>query len=160
MYFVKYNPLKQKLGSRSLGDREVLPYLIVEGVVLALLTHDMSTEGLHAFTVVSMVLNTAIVIGGTFHVYAQNGGKEGFDLVRKYVVLGWVVGFRVFLVCVPVLATIAYLLGVSNLDDTLKHMLLLICGVAVSIIYYQRLGRHIRDTTAIESDSGEQQILP
>ena len=28
MYFIDYHPLKQKLRSRSISDREALPYLI------------------------------------------------------------------------------------------------------------------------------------
>ena len=76
MYFVQYNPLKQKLSSRSLSDGEALPYLILEGVVTALLSLDISSEGLNAFDLVSMFLTVAILIGGTFHVYEQTAGKK------------------------------------------------------------------------------------
>lgn len=160
MYFVQYNPLKQQLRNRTLSDRDALPYLILDGVVVALMGLNISSDGLNALNVVSTFISVAIIIGGTFHVYDQNGGNEGFDLVRKYVVLGWVVGIRVFLACIPVFLILGILIGLGNLDDAFSDFLIMCCGAAVSIIYYQRLGRHIRDTTAIDSDSGEQQILP
>ena len=164
MYFVQYNPLKQKLSSRSLSDGEALPYLILEGVVTVLLYLDISSEGLNAFDLVSVIISVAILIGGTFHVYDQNGGKEGFDLVQKYIVLGWVVGFRVFLASVPVIIILGVIVRVlvllANIDDAVSDMVSVICGVAVKLIYYQRLGEHIRDTTGIETDNGGQNILP
>ena len=160
MYFVQYNPLKQQLRNRTLSDGDALPYLILDGVVVALLGLNISSDGLNAFNVVSTFISVAIIIGGTFHVYDQNGGQEGFDLVRKYVVLGWVVGIRVFLACIPVFLILGILIGLGNLDDAFSDFLIMCCGVAVEIIYYQRLGKHVRDTTDIESDSGEQQMLP
>ena len=160
MYFVQYNPLKQKLSSRSLSDGEALPYLILEGVVTVLLYLDISSEGLNAFDLVSVIISVAILIGGTFHVYDRNGGKEGFDLVQKYIVLGWVVGFRVFLASIPLFLMLGVLIGLANIDDAISDMLSVICGVAVKLIYYQRLGEHIRDTTGIETNNGGQNILP
>ena len=160
MYFVQYNPLKQKLSIRSLSDGEALPYLILEGVVTVLLYLDISSEGLNAFDLVSMFISVAIVIGGTFHVYDQNGGAKGFDLVQKYIVLGWVVGFRVFLASIPLFLMLGVLIGLANIDDAISDMLSVICGVAVKLIYYQRLGEHIRDTTGIETNNGGQNILP
>lgn len=160
MYFVQYNPLKQQLRNRTLSDRDALPYLILDGVVVALMGLNISSNGLNALNVVSTFISVAIIIGGTFHVYDQNGGNEGFDLVRKYVVLGWVVGIRVFLACIPVFLILGILIGLGNLDDAFSDFLIMCCGAAVEIIYYQRLGKHVRDTTAVESDSGEQQILP
>ena len=160
MYFVQYNPLKQQLRNRSLDDRDALPYLILEGAVVALMGLNISSDGLNAFDVVSTLISVAIIIGGTFHVYEQNGGKEGFNLVRKYIVLGWVVGIRVFLACIPVFLILGMLIGLGNLDDEFSDFLIMCCGAAIEFIYYQRLGRHIRDTTAIEMDTGEQQIIP
>lgn len=160
MYFVRYNPLKQKLRNRSLSEREALPYLILTGVVWTIFTFDVSSEDPNAFNVASMIISIAILIGGAFHVYEQNGGKEGFDLVRKYLVLGWVVGFRVCLVSVPAMMIVAFLLAMANLEDALVSMLILLCLAVAQIVYYQRLGRHIHDTVAVETDTGEQPILP
>ncbi len=160
MYFVQYNPLKQKLSSRSLSDGEALPYLILEGVVTALLSLDISSEGLNAFNLGSMFLTVAVLIGGTFHVYEQNGGKEGFDLVQKYIVLGWVVGFRVFLASFPVMIMLVCLLVLANIDDAVSDIVIVICAAMIQVIFYQRLGKHIRDTTGIETNNGGQNILP
>ena len=138
--------------------------MILEGVVTVLLYLDISSEGLNAFDLVSMFLTVAILIGGTFHVYEQNGGKEGFDLVQKYIVLGWVVGFRVFLASVPVIIILGVIVRVlvllANIDDAVSDMVIVICVATAEFIYYQRLGKHIRDTTGIETNNGGQNILP
>ena len=131
--------------------------MILEGVVTALLSLGISSEGLNAFDLVSMFISVAIVIGGTFHVYDQNGGAKGFDLVQKYIVLGWVVGFRVFLAYIPVMIMLVCLLVLGNLDDAVSDLLIVFCGAAMlQFIFYQRLGKHIRDTTGIETDNGRQ----
>ena len=160
MYFVQYNPLKQQLRNRTLSDRDALPYLILDGVVVVLLGLNISSDGLNAFNVVSTFLSAAIIIGGTFHVYEQNGGNEGFDLVRKYVVLGWVAGIRVFLASIPVFLILGILIGLGNVDDAFSEFLIMCCAATIEFIYYQRLGRHVRDTAAVETDTREQQILP
>ena len=160
MYFVQYNPLKEKLRRQSLNDRDTLPYLILNGVVVALMGLNISSDGLNAFNVVSTFISVAIIIGGTFHVYDQNGGKEGFDLVRKYIVLGWVVAIRVFLASIPVFLILGVLIGLGNLDDAFSDFLIMCCGAAFKFIYYQRLGKHVRNTTAVETDNGDQHILP
>ena len=144
MYFIQYDPLKHKLSTRSLSDGEVLPYLILEALVLTLLTIAPSEGITNAYGFVSMCLSVIIVIGGTYYVYAQNGGKEGFDLVQKYTVLSWVVGIRCFLAFIPVM--IVYVVVLVNLGGTDTNMLHVLFVAIAQIIYYQRLGRHIRDT--------------
>ena len=78
MYFVRYGPLKQKLRSRSLSDREALPYFILVNACLTL-AGAIATEGWNAFDTLSMWLSIFFVIGGTCYVYQQNGEKK--DLI-------------------------------------------------------------------------------
>lgn len=154
MYFVQYKPLKRQLRSRSLSDPAALPYLILDGVFLTLfgaITDAFGTEGWNDFDTLSMCLSVIFVIGGTCYVYQQNGGKEGFDFIQKYVVLGWIVGFRFFLVGL-VLLTLAFLVFIVALDDgsapepihTGASDVLIV--TIIELIYFQRLGRHIQDT--------------
>lgn len=102
MYFVQYGPLKEKLSSRSLRDDEALPYLILESVIWTILSLDILSDGLDAFDMATVCLSVIIVIVGFYHVYEQNGGREGYDLVQKYFILGWIVGVRIFIAFIPV----------------------------------------------------------
>lgn len=136
MYFVFYHPLKHKLRTNSLSDREALPYLIIYAVLFAL---ESSTEA-DRYGFLSLCLTVIIVIGGTYYVYRQNGGKEGFNLIKKYLILGWVVSIRFAIVLSPVL--IAQIVLLPNPGD-LYYVLF---GATIKFIYYQRLGWHIRDT--------------
>ena len=102
MYFTKYHPLKEKLRDRSVSDREALPYFLIFLALTALVTVFPMFESFNEWDFVSGVLSVILAVGGVIYAYKCNGGKEGFDLIQKYVVLGWVVVIRcllVFVVC-------------------------------------------------------------
>ncbi len=147
MYFVQYGPLKEKLSNRSLRDDEALPYLILESVVLTIFSLDISSDGLDAFEMATVCLSVIIVIGGLYHVYEQNGGREGYDFVQKYFILGWIVGVRIFLAFIPVFI-VSFVVAV-NLSRAGGDLLGVILYAIYDIVYFQRLGRHIRDTTGV-----------
>ena len=147
MYFVQYGPLKEKLSNRSLRDDEALPYLILESVVLTIFSLDISSDGLDAFEMATVGLSVIIVIGGLYHVYEQNGGREGYDFVQKYFILGWIVGVRIFLAFIPVFI-VSFVVAV-NLSRAGGDLLGVILYAIYDIVYFQRLGRHIRDTTGV-----------
>lgn len=168
MYFVKYQPLKRKLRERTLNDREAVVYLIVYSFLLVLgfgmatgTTDECSNADLAAwdYEVFSLVF-ACIPIAGIYYVYVANGGKTGFDLIQKYYVLGWVVGIRFLVVFLPLsLATIlvsAQVFG-NGCEDRVQYYPQYILSTLGSVVYFQRLGRHIRDTRnpAIESGSDQ-----
>ena len=136
MYFVFYHPLKHKLRTDSLGDREALPYLIIYAVLFAL----GSSSEADRYGFLSLCLTIIIVIGGTYYAYLQNGGKEGSNLIKKYLILGWVVSIRFAIVLSPVV--IVHIVALPNLGD----LFYVLFGATIKFIYYQRLGTHIRDT--------------
>ena len=149
MYFIQYHPLKEKLRNRSLSDREALPYFIVF-IILPLALALEHEEG-NDWDFVLSILNIVCTILGTIYVYLCNGGREGFNFIQKYVVLGWIVLIRLYLIILAVTITISevftiatdieieMLSGETNLFDV-------VLVVIIYIIYYQRLGRHIQDT--------------
>ncbi len=164
MYFVKYQPLKRKLKKRTLSDREAVVYLVVYSFLLGLAfafltgtTDECSDADLAAWDdeVFSLVFS-CIPIAGIYYVYVANGGKTGFDLIQKYFVLGWVVSIRFLVVFLPLsLATIfvsAQVFG-NGCEDRIQYYPQYVLSILGGVVYFQRLGRHIRDTrnTAIES---------
>ena len=146
MYFIRYQPLKEKLKSRTLSDREVLPYLILCAGLATAVYLFPTTEEFNLWDWIGVGLSISLAVGGVIYAYTQNGGKQGFDLIQKYVIIGWVVAVRCGLAFIPI-AIALYLLaeevGVMT-DDTGWFDVLIIAGFEA--VLYQRIGRHIRDT--------------
>ncbi len=146
MYFIRYQPLKEKLKTRTLSDREALPYLILFAALAAAVYLFPTTDEFNMSDWIGGGLSVALAIGGVIYAYAQNGGAQGFDLIQKYVVIGWVVAVRcilIFIPCVIALYFIGETLGLIA-DETNWFDTLIIFGFEA--ILYQRIGRHIADT--------------
>ena len=153
MYFIKYHPLKERLRDRTMNDREALPYYILFSVMAALMTALPMGGHLNRWNVLSAFVNTVVVITGIIYCFRQNGGKAGYDFIQKSVVLGWVVMVRLllpFILC-GVAAGFLKIWLRQSCDTTSWIDIVLV--VVVEAIYFQRFGRHIRDTTR---KSGEQ----
>ncbi len=146
MYFLKYQPLKEKLRNRALTDREALPYFILFCTLCTLAYSFPLIEKFNRWNFISGVLSVITGVGGVLYAYRENGGRAGYDLIQKYVVLGWVVSFRCLIVLVPIVIGL-YIVGVmfSLIKDTTGWFDTLFLFVA-EIFVYQRVGRHIRDT--------------
>lgn len=146
MYFIRYQPLKDKLKSRALSDREALPYLVLFAALSVAVYLVPITEEFNVWDWVGGVLSVALAVGSVIYAYAQNGGAQGFDLIQKYVVIGWIVTVRCVLVFIPcsiALYIFRETIGL-NTDETSWLDTLFMAGF--EIICYQRIGRHIADT--------------
>ena len=153
MYFVQYHPLKEKLRERTLSDGESLPYWILLNVLI-LLAIVIPTGDFNVWNAIDGVISLLFTICGIYHVYSQNGGSSGFDFIQKVVVLGWVVVVRCLLVFIPIMfifyVFVGILMGEGIFENT--NFLNVLVSAAFCIIYYQRLGEHIKDTTKIEAE--------
>ena len=158
MHFISYHPLKERLQSRNLSDGEALPYLIVYLVFTTLaIGLPLNGSNYNGYDWISFLLSILTVTGGVFYAYRKNGGKQGYDLIQKYTVLGWVVTFRFLLIAIPVFLA-AYLLaeGLSlSSDETGLFDIVVI--LVFEVLLYWRIGRHIGDT---HNPSGEQSVVP
>ena len=169
MYFVKYQPLKRKLKKRTLSDREAVVYLLVYSFLLVVTgaipvgatdeSNEVPSAASWDFAVMSLVYG-GISIAGVYYVYGENGGKRGFDLIQKCFVLGWVVFVRCLIVFLPL--SMICLFGSSlffgnGWEDRSRYWPQYFLTALLFVVYFQRLGRHIRDTrnTAIESAGQE-----
>ena len=105
-----------------------------------------TTEEFNIWDWIGGGLSVTLALGGAFYAYARNGGRQGFDLIQKYVVIGWIVAVRcilVFIPCAIALYFIGEMLGLIS-DDANWYDTLMIAGFEA--ILYQRIGRHIADT--------------
>jgi hypothetical protein len=146
MNFIKYTPLKQKLRERTLTDREALPYLIVFTALTALMVGVPLYENYNAMDGISAACSVALAIFGIIFAYKQNGKENGYDLVQKYVVLGWITSIRFILVGIPlyiVVAIAGYSMGFS-MEET--NGIDLVFSVGFEALLYYRIAMHIRDT--------------
>jgi hypothetical protein len=160
MYFIKYQPLKEKLRTRSLSDREALPYFIIYVVGVALSGAFPMESEYKLWDWISVSLSVLLTIGGVFYAYRENGGDAGYDLILKYIVIGWIVSIRFFLIIfIPLVLfiTLDETIGLVSWDatesnwDVIQPYFISVIFITVAI-YYQRIGMHIRDT---RSDTNE-----
>ncbi|HMK55453.1 MAG TPA: hypothetical protein VK448_02320 [Dissulfurispiraceae bacterium] len=146
MYFVSYNPLKERLRNRTITDREALPYLILLVTLEMIVLSIPNATEMNIWTVVEAILNTIATIFGVYYVYQKNGGSSGYDIINKYVVLGWVVCVRYAIVVMPLGILIIIIAGYYGLVGNETTLFDAIFYPIISVIYYERLGRHIADT--------------
>ncbi len=160
MYFVQYQPLKERLRSRSVSDREALPYFLLYVGIASLAVALPLSSDYNLWDGVSGGLSFVLAIWGVFYAYQRNGGNEGFDLIQKYVVLGWVVFFRCLLLLVPLgilVGIVGYQIGLVGKETHLFDVLV----VAVfEWIVYSRIGRHIADTRVEKREVAGDSLSP
>lgn len=154
MYFIQYQPLKEKLRERTLSESEALPYWILFNVLVVLGFSVPTIGDFNAWDAIKGVMSLLFTICGIYHVYSQNGGSSGFGLIQKFVVLGWVVSIRCLLVFIPSMIVFYVFVGILMGGEISENTNLLdvMLVAAFYIIYYQRLGVHIQDTTKSEAE--------
>jgi len=145
MYLIKYQPLKKQLRERTFTDRDSLPYyvLFIASTTLFIGVTKKSPGGIN---VLSACINTAISILGIIYSYKKNGGKTGFDFIQKSIVLGWVVFFRLLPFFVLSVFACVFIKKILGHPIESKSWVNIVEISLFSVIYYQRLGRHILDT--------------
>jgi len=154
MNFIKYNPLKEQLRNRTMSDRDALPYYIVQIAFMSLFLFPIPYEHTYSFGYVfSSIVVTAVTIAGILYCYVKNGGRTGYDFIQKTIVLGWVVVVRVFLlffyclfIFIMTYGVILHRLKIKPVHHSCPLWIGTIVTVVIAAIYFQRLGRHIKDT--------------
>jgi len=146
MYFVKYQPLKEKLSSRTLSEREALPYLVVFTALTALTVAVPLYENYNTLDGIAAGFSVLIAIFGILFAYKQNGENEGFDLIQKYVVLGWVTTIRFLIVGIPLGIGVAIAAGALGFSMEETNGIDLAFWIGFEALLYYRIGIHIRDT--------------
>lgn len=146
MYFVKYQSLKEKLSIRTLPEREALPYLIAFTGLTALSVGVPLYENYNFLGGLAAGFSVLFAVWGILFAYKQNGGDEGYDLIQKYIILGWVTTIRFLIVGVP-LGILAVISGEAlgfSMDET--NVIDLAFWTGFEALLYYRIGVHIRDT--------------
>ena len=146
MSLFRYDPLKEKLRSRTLTDREALPYLLsMFGFAAAAVVFPfpLGSDGVDRVNQGGTIL---LAVLGLFYSYRQNGGPDGHDLALKYIVLGEVVVMRCTLAAIPAGILLIWLGNQFGLRDRTLGWYDTLLWLLFQVVAYQRLGRHIADT--------------
>jgi len=153
MYWISYQPLKDRLKKRSVSDREALPYLLLLTASEAIALSVPAASEMNKWDIIETILNVIVTLFGVFYVYRKNGGNSGYDIIQKFIVLGWVVAVRYILIVIPVGIFIYFVKEYHAPSGDETTILDAVFFTVLSAIYYERLGRHIADTN---EKSGEQ----
>jgi predicted membrane channel-forming protein YqfA (hemolysin III family) len=146
MYFIKYKPLKEKLSNRTVSEREALPYLVVFTALTALAVGVPLYDNYNSLDGIAAGLSVLFAIFGILFAYKQNGKNEGFDLIQKYVVLGWVTSVRFILVSIPLTVIFSFVSDHLGLSMEETNGLDFAFWIGFESLLYYRIGVHIRDT--------------
>lgn len=148
MYFIRYSPLKERLKNRSIADREALPYFILFCVLEAIAIALPRSEYKNRWDYISTVVTLLITFWGVVYVYQRNGGRNGYDLIHKFVVLGWVVAVRFLISVVPIFIAVFALVWHYDFVAEETTFFNVVLFSVLEVIFYQRIGRHIADTNS------------
>ena len=146
MQFFPYEPVKEKLRTRTLTDREALPYLLSMFAFAASAVVFPVPLGSDLWDRINQGGTILLAVFGLLYSYRKNGGANGHDLALKYIVLGEIVVARCFALSIPVGIALIWLGNQLGLRDHLMGWYDTVLWLVLQIVAYQRLGRHIADT--------------
>ena len=146
MQAFRYNAVKEKLRTRTLTDREALPYLLSMFVFAASAVVFPVPLGSDLWDRINQGGTILLAILGLLYSYRQNGGAHGHDLALKYIVLGEIAVARCFAVSIPLGIALIWLGTQLGLRDRTMGWYDTSLWLLFQVVAYQRLGRHIADT--------------
>lgn len=147
MYFWKLTPLKQELREKGLSQREQLGYLVAHVMVNSLGSLSFAPPG--RIAVAGSAVALVVYIGGLTYAYRRNGGNEGRDFLAKVLSLGWVIQIQMIAWFLTILIPLNLLIGLLSAgtpDRTGCQIVGVIVALALYLIAFRRLGRHIAET--------------
>lgn len=142
MYWTNIKALKIDLSSGNYQERDIVPYIIADGILTALFSIGGSDTAV--FDVINVIIGIVIIIVGTWYVFGQHQPNSQASFLTKYISLSWVVGFRLLIITIPLIIIGVFLTPLTAGTPLLYGYGILI-GVLYAIIYYLLLGKHISE---------------
>ena len=143
MYFWKIDKLNEQLISDGLSESETFKYLMANSILCALAT--IQYEIPNNYDTWGGMSGFFVTVFGLWFIYKCNGGKNGNQIVQRYLSVGFVVFIRVFvLFMIPaIIASFViqelYLGGIPE-ETTLS---LFIVIVASQLVLVTLVAKHI-----------------
>ncbi len=141
IYFWNLQALKMELGKGNLPQPQAFMYLLVSSMSTSLVLG--STPEWAIITgwqgILLWALGLAITGYGIFYCYRANGGADGMDFLSRFISLGWVIGIRLGVFCIPLIVFLflstMYLTGGSRSEP--KPIWVCIISLFVGMIYWR-----------------------
>lgn len=133
MYWLGIEELKAELRAGTLAERDMVSYLIAQGIVLQL---SLAEASANAFALVECVFGVLTTVFGTWYVFNLHVESSKSSFLQKFVTLGWVVSIRWVIFFLPLIVIAGCFLGDLGLA---------LAGIAFSLVYFWRLGEHVAD---------------
>jgi len=147
MNWINLSDAENKLKNDEFSDNEALKYLIAFIILYTLIGFGVIESNFLGF--ISVVLQIIISIWGILKVFKINELGDRKDFFKRYIVISWIIGFRLFLISLFVLIPFGILFKIfaDNLmlwNFSIKEIFNLVFGVIFSIIYYSYFAKSIK----------------
>jgi len=139
MNWINLSDAENKLKENQFEDKEALKYLIAFVILYTLVGFGVLEGNLLGF--ISTVLQIIISIWGIQKVFKTNESGDGKDFFKRYIVISWIISFRLFLVMLFILIPVVILFRIFGDNLTFggfgfQEIINLILGTIFSIVYY------------------------
>lgn len=143
MYWMKTKSLKHDLQTGTFTERDAIPYIIAESILVQLALFGGSEH--IVFDSLNIIIGIAAIITGTWYVFNKHDKDSASSFLSKYVSIGWVVTVQCLLMLFPLAIVItvpAMLIG----NQFWIGFCEIVFFVVFYLVYYYLLGKHISDT--------------
>lgn len=151
MYFFNLEAAKRELLEGPLPADRILPYVIGFCLSISLSMEAMRWSGTAAvlpsgWSWLPLTSELLLTLLGTCYLYHCNGGAMGPRFLERWLVLGWVMAFRVLAAFILLLVPLFMLAGATKLPWWSD----LVGMVVLSGVLYWRIGAAFRDLRNLE----------
>lgn len=144
MYWINSRALKNKLRSGEFSDRDVIPYIIAEGILYNLsFIGDALNDTTSYVTIFAGIL---AVIFGTLFVFKKHDPNSNSSFLKKYFSLGWVVTVHCLIAVIPFTILTIILAVITGAKDLIFEAAPATGAILFFVLYYLLLGKHISET--------------
>lgn len=143
MYWIKTKKLKEELRSGTFSERDAIPYVIAQGILIQLAIFCGTDKSM--FDWFTFPFSIIALIVGTWYVFKKHNADSATSFLAKYVSLSWVVTIQCILIFTPVAVAII-LPGVIMENNLLIGAGGIVWNINFYLIYYYLLGKHIAET--------------
>jgi len=139
MNWINLSDAENKLKENQLEDKEALKYLIAF-IILYTLTGFGVLEG-NLLGFINVTLQIIISIWGIIKVFKTNESGDGKEFFKRYLVVSWIIGFRLFLIMLFISIPVVILFRIFGDNLTFggfgfQEIINFIFGTILSIVYY------------------------
>ena len=147
MNWINLSDAENKLKENNFEDKEALKYLIALIIITSLAsTKVVEIEWLKNIYILFQII---ISIWGTNKVFKLNKKGDGNNFFKRYLVLSWIIGFRLLLISLFIILPFSLLnhiffshLQIINIQ--IKDIFYTVFGLLFSIIYYFQFFKSIK----------------